>query len=101
MPKYSNSHRSRVQGRKQQGRKQQGRKQQCSCSAKMSPPNCSGKVSPLKLGGGLESKAATKAGGDRECGRRASECEGSGRSVGSQRAAGEAAQACLDRGHFR
>src|SRR5258706_6638484 len=67
----------------------------CSCSAIMSPPNCSGKVSPPKLGGGLESKAVTKNSGDRECGRRASECEGGGRSVGAQRATGEAAQAGL------
>src|SRR5713101_4065325 len=67
----------------------------CSCSAIMSPPNCSGKVSPPKLGGGLESKAVTKVGGDRKRGRRASECEGGGRSVGAQRAAGEAAEAGL------
>src|SRR5713101_6514507 len=63
----------------------------------MSPPNCSGKVSPPKLGGGLESKAVTKVGGDRKRGRRASECEGGGRSVGAQRATGEAAQAGLRR----
>src|SRR5882724_4577082 len=63
----------------------------------MSPPNSSGKLSPPKLGGGLESKAVTKVGGDRKRGRRASEREGGGPSVGAQRATGEAAQAGVRR----
>src|SRR4029079_4202726 len=66
---------------------------QCSCSAKMSPPNCSAKMSPPKLGGGLESKAVTKNRSDRECGGRASECGRSGPGAGAQRAAGEATEA--------
>src|SRR3954466_12903954 len=63
----------------------------------MSPPNCSGKVSPPKLGGGLESKAVTKNRSDRECGGRASECGRSGRGIGAQRAAGEVAEAAVRR----